>query len=232
MAISDRFTQHISHEFNQELSMIHNRVLQMSGLVEEQIKGAIAAISQPVPDNASVRAIVTSDREVNRMDVAINEDCIQILARRQPTASDLRFVIASLKVISELERIGDEAKRIAQKSVHLAESEIEQSYFKAFARIGEQIREMIHQTMDAYARMDAAMATRIIQTDKLIDEDYRLFLGMLQECIARDGSQVKWVLSLIWASRALERIGDHGKNICEQIVFFVEGRDIRYRDSR
>jgi len=217
---------HISRQFNSELEDIRTRVLQMGGLVEEQIGRAINALVGG--DSALAEAVVTDDYKVNRMEVNIDEECSQIIARRQPAAGDLRLVVAVIKTITDLERIGDEAEKIAHMATRLATEERPKNNYMEIQALGDHVRMMVHDALDAFARLDIQAAIRIAREDERVDSEYEGVMRQMITFMMEDPRTISRTLNVIWAARALERIGDHACNICEYIIYLVKGKDVRH----
>ena len=222
-------SQHISHKFDEEMEDLRNQVLKMGGLVEQQISGAIEALRNTNAPGAE--KIILNDHKVNALEVAIDEACTQILARRQPAASDLRMVIAVVKTITDLERIGDEAEKIAKMALNLAEDDtVFHSRYAAIHHLSDQVKRMVHDVLDAYARLDVDAALKVVRDDEDTDREYQDLIRMLITYMMEDPRTISEVLDMIWAARALERIGDHAKNIGEYVIYLVKGNDIRHLD--
>ncbi len=221
--------QHISHQFDEEMQNLRSQVMKMGGLVEQQIMDAVEAL-QRIDSHAADKVIVR-DHKVNALEVNIDETCTQILARRQPAASDLRMVVAVIKTITDLERIGDEAEKIAKMAVKLSEQDASfRTRYAGVRHLGEHVIRMVHNVLDAYARLDVDAALQVVRDDEEADEEYQNLLRMLMTYMMEDPRTISEVLDVIWAARALERIGDHAKNIGEYIIYLVKGKDVRHVD--
>lgn len=222
-------SQHISQKFDKEMESLRNKVLKMGGLVEQQISGAIDALQDTNAKDAE--QIILNDHKVNALEVIIDEACTQILARRQPAASDLRMVVAVIKTITDLERIGDEAEKIAKMALSLAEDDAGfNSRYAGIRHLGEHVRRMVHDVLDAYARLDVEAALQVVRDDEDADKEYTDLMRMLITYMMEDPRKISEVLDVIWAARALERIGDHAKNIGEYVIYLVKGKDVRHLD--
>lgn len=217
---------HISQQFNLELRELSNQVLGMGGLVEEQLNNALLALT--TQDGQLAEQVYTNDYRINTLEVAIDEDCTRILARRQPTASDLRLVMAVIKIITDLERIGDEAERIARMSIQRSYEDMKSKYYTVVGHLGDHVREMLHNTLDAFARMDVEAALGIIHDDLKVDSEYENISRQLITYMMEDPRTIPMSLSILWSARALERIAAHSRNICEYIIYFVKGKDVRH----
>jgi len=222
-------SQHISHKFDQEMEDLRNKVLKMGGLVEQQIGGAIEALQSVNAIGAD--EIILRDHKVNALEVVIDEACTQILARRQPAASDLRMVVAVIKTITDLERIGDEAEKIAKMALNLAEDDAGfSSRYAGIRHLGDHVQKMVHDVLDAYARQDVDAAVKVVRDDDQADEEYQNLMRLLITFMIEDPRRISEIIDVIWAARALERIGDHAKNIGEYVIYLVKGKDIRHLD--
>ena len=218
--------QHISQQFNLELEEIRNKVLKMGGLVEQQVGNGLTALLEGDGDLGAV--VAQNDFEVNALEVEIDEECTQVLARRQPAASDLRLIVTVIKVITDLERIGDEAEKLGRFAVDLANAEDSSTYRKDLRHLGELVRSMLGDALDAFARLDVDAAIRVAARDEDINREYGTLERLLATHLVEDPRQVSKLFKVTWCARALERIGDHSVNICEYVVYLVKGRDIRH----
>jgi len=222
-------SNHISHKFDQEMEDLRSKVLKMGGLVEQQISGAIDSLQSV--NAIGAEEIILRDHKVNTLEVKIDEACTQILARRQPAASDLRMVIAVIKTITDLERIGDEAEKIAKMALSLAEDDVGfNSRYAGIRHLGAHVLQMVHDVLDAYARQDVDAAVKVVRDDDQADEEYQNLMRLLITFMIEDPRRISEVLDVLWAARALERIGDHAKNIGEYVIYLVKGKDIRHLD--
>ena len=217
---------HISHRYNEELEHLRNRVLEMGGLVESNCRDALTSL---VTGDASLaEAVASSDYKVNEMEVAINAECTDILARRQPAASDLRMLVAIIRLTSDLERIGDEAEKIGRLAVKLAEGHEKQAYYLEPKHLGEGVIDMLNGALDAFARLDVTAAIDVAGRDPQIDREFETLTRTLITHMMEQPRAVKSMLRVNWCARALERVGDHAVNICEEVVFLVKGSDVRH----
>ena len=224
--MSNTNSGHISQQFNSELEEIRSHVLAMGGLVEEQIRNATQAlVSGDVP---LAESVINRDIEVNKAEVSIDEECTHIIARRQPAATDLRLVIAVIKTITDLERIGDQAERVARMGTRLAEVERPKNNYLELQNMGEHVAKMVHGALDAFARSDVEAAIKVSKEDEQVDQEYD---GLMRQCLTfmmEDPRKISQMLDIMWAARAIERIGDHAKNICEYVIYLVKGKDVRH----
>ena len=218
--------QHISQQFNAELEDLRATVLTMGGLVERQCKNALEALIEG--DAVLAEHVATSDHLVNELEVQINARCMEVLARRQPAASDLRMVLSVIRLISDLERIGDEAEKIGRLALQLAHGHQKQSFYTEPHHLGESVVEMLQGALDAFARLDVEAAIQIAGRDPEIDQEFESLTRLLLTHIMEEPQSVKNMLRVNWCARALERIGDHAANICEEVIFLVKGSDVRH----
>lgn len=217
---------HISRQFDSELEAIHHRVLAMGGLVEQQINDAVRALIEN--DVALSTQVIDNDTRVNSYEVAIDESCTQIIVRRQPTASDLRLVLAVIKTINDLERIGDQAATVARKAISLAAMERPANQYLEIDRLGERVRHMLHHGLDAFAHLDVEAALGVVREDELIDHEFEGIMRQQVTMMMEDPRVIRRALDIMWTARALERMGDHAKNICEYLIYLVKGKNVRH----
>lgn len=217
---------HISRQFDQELDEIRSRVLKMGGLVEAQLDKTLDALREG--DAEGIIDVESLDRKVNAMEMQIDEECTQILAKRQPAAGDLRLIIATTKSVRDLERIGDEAERVASMVRHAFENDASIKAFKGLLSLGEHVKELLNATLDTYARMQTRSAVKNIHKDRDIDDEYSRVVVRLVNYMKKHPDNISDGLDVMWAARSLERIGDHCINICENVIYLIEGEDIRH----
>jgi len=219
-------SEHISKQFDAELEGVRTRVLQMGGLVEQQIIKAIEGLSSG--DLAHIEQVIEDDHRVNAMELELDEACSRVIAKRQPAAGDLRLIIAVIKTITDLERIGDEAEKIARmaKLVHTAKRSnmppLELKHVSGLA-LG-----MLRKALDTFARLDSTGAAQVVEQDELVDVEFRSILRQLITFMMEDPRTITRSLEVLFVAKALERIGDHSKNMAEYVVYMVEGRDVRH----
>ena len=220
-------SQHLSSQFDEELARLRTHVLQMGGLVETQVSAAIDAYS--TGEVASVKAIVETDRKVNELEKAIDDDCAHVIAKRQPTASDLRLVLGISKIVTDLERAGDEAKKIAKGVRRIYENgHMPSQYGVGIRHLAEAALSMVRQALDAFARLDTEQAGSVIRADSEVDTEFKSIIRQLITHMMEDPRTITTSIDIITIARAIERIGDHAKNVSEQVIYIVEGRDIRH----
>lgn len=218
--------QHISKRFDDELGELRSFVLNMGGLVEQQLVDAINALSKV--DSALAAQVIENDYKVNRFDVRIDERVTEILVRRQPTASDLRFVLAVIKTTADLERIGDEAKRIARMSSDLSDNTRLPSAMLQIRHLGSLVQEMLRNALDSFARTDVETAICVARQDDTVDQEYESIVRELMTHMMEDPRKIPATLEIMWSARALERIGDRCCNISEYLIYYVKGKDVRH----
>ncbi len=218
--------QHISRRFNEDLEHLRSKVLSMGGLVEQQLSQAVTALVEG--DSALGEAVARNDFQVNAMEVAIDEECQRILATRAPAAGDLRVVLAVIKSITDLERVGDECEKIGYIGSRLAAQERPADKYRELKHLGRVVQDMLHAALDAYARLDSEAALRVAQQDRAVDEEYEAIQRQCITFMMEDPRTIRRALDSLLIARALERIGDHAKNLCEYVIYMVHGKDIRH----
>ncbi len=220
--------EHIHHRFDRELESLRNRVVSMGGLVERQVNDALTALRERNTELADY--VIRTDHRVNAQEVSIDEDCTYILARRQPAAGDLRMVMAIIKTITDIERIGDESEKIGRITIELETSTFPHmdELMDQIDAMGQMVVSVLHDALDAFVRIDMGSAIVAARKDKEIDRRYFELLTELVQHMKSDPEDVEELQALIWVIRALERIGDHSKNICEYIIYLVRGKDVRH----
>jgi phosphate transport system protein len=225
MEASD-ITGHISTRFNKDLENLRSSVLTMGGLVEQQLTKAIAAIV--TGDSELGLTVASDDYKVNMLEVDIDEECSRILATRAPAASDLRLIVAIIKTITDLERIGDEAEKIGFLASQLATMDRPPDSYRELKNLGNHVLQMVTDAMNAFARLDIEASYAVVREDEEVDREYDAITRQGITFMMEDPTNIKRVMNVTWAARALERIGDHAKNICEYVIYMVEGRDVRH----
>ncbi|SJN57934.1 Phosphate-specific transport system accessory protein PhoU [Vibrio ruber DSM 16370] len=220
-----QFGRHISGQFNAELEAIRTHVLTMGGLVEQQLSYAMQALHKQ--DLELARQVIRDDHKVNAMEVAIDDACTRIIAKRQPTAKDLRLIIAIIKTITDLERIGDVATRMAHVAIESPASK-ERRFQVSLEPLCRQAIAMLHQVLDAFARMDVEAAAQVHKLDDRLDSEYEAVIRQLMTYMMEDTKNIPHILQVMWSARAIERVGDRCQNICEYIIYFVKGKDVRH----
>jgi phosphate transport system protein len=225
---ASKFTDHISRRFNKDIEDLRNTVLSMGGLVETQLSKAIAAIVSG--DSELGLQVANDDYKVNNLEVEIDEECSRILATRAPAAGDLRLIVAIIKTITDLERIGDEAEKIGFLASKLAGMDRPADSYRELKNLGSHVSHMLRDAMNAFARLDVAEALEVVKEDELVDDEYDAITRQGITFMMEDPRSIKRVMNVTWAARSLERIGDHAKNICEYVIYMVEGRDVRHTD--
>tara|TARA_Y100001949_G_scaffold172821_1_gene177442 strand:+ start:3432 stop:4151 length:720 start_codon:yes stop_codon:yes gene_type:complete len=220
------FNQHISGQFNADLEAIRSHMMAMGGLVEQQVSNAIEAIT--TGDTTSADEVLRCEDEVDNMEVAIDRECTQILVRRQPAASDLRMVLAVSRVVRDLERIGDEATKIATHALEVNGNPHSSFCQQSIRYMGSEVVKMISGALTAFARHDVKGAVDVVRNDKLVDQQYSSALRELITYMMEDPRSISQAINILWILRAIERIGDHARNISEQVIYLVSGADVRH----
>ena len=225
MQASD-LTGHISRRFNKDIEDLRGNVLTMGGVVEEQLSRAISAIVSG--DSELGLQVAHDDYNVNELEVRIDEECSRILATRAPTAGDLRLIVAIIKTITDLERIGDEAEKIGFLASKLAGMDRPSDSYRELKTLGTHVSHMLRDAMNAFARLDVNESFEVVREDQRVDEEYEAIQRQCITFMMEDPRSIKRVMNVTWAARSLERIGDHAKNICEYVIYMVQGRDVRH----
>lgn len=223
---SNKFKQHIFRQFDEEMHDIRTKVLSMGGLVEQQIDLATKAFINY--DTNSAELVVRQDQQVNMLVKYIDHECTEIMARRQPTAIDLRMLIATIKMINDLERIGDEAVRIARMTMRLEDIDCNLDKYYKIEHLLALVKEMLSGALDAFARSDVKDVFEITGQDVNVDREYTSITRQLIIQMMENPRNITRSLDMLWAVRALERIGDHTCNVCEQVIYIVKGKDVRH----
>lgn len=219
---------HISRRFNADLEELRNSVMGMGGLVETQLADAITAIV--TGDSDLGLRVAKDDYKVNRIEVSIDEEASRILATRSPAAGDLRLIVAIIKTITDLERVGDEAEKIGFLASKLAAMDRPVDAYLELKSLGNHALQMLRDTMNAFARLDTTAARAVVLEDDSVDAEYEAIARQTIRLMMRDPESIKRVMNVLWVARALERIGDHAKNISEYVIYMVEGRDVRHTE--
>lgn len=222
--------EHISESYEQELRNVRNALMEMGGVVEQQVRSACQAFV--AHDGELAGQVHAADRRVNQLELEIDDQCVQIIARRQPAATDLRTLVAAMKASTDLERVGDEADRIAKMAAGLAGAEPPIDQYGDIRRLSADVIKMLSASLDALARQDADQAAAIKRADGAVDAGYDSILREQLAAMQEHPQDIEQRLSIIWAARSLERIGDHAKNIGEYVVYLVEGEDVRHPKLR
>jgi phosphate transport system protein len=225
METSD-LSHHISRRFNEDLEHVRTRVLAMGGLVEELLGKAINALVEG--DSTLGESVSKDDQAVNRMEMAIDEECSRILATRAPAAGDLRLIVAIIKTITDLERIGDEGEKIGNIAARLAAMERPENRYREVKHMARIVADMAHDALDAFARMDAQLAVKVARRDRMVDEEYEAIQRQCITFMMEDPRSIRRTLDVMWIVRSLERVGDHAKNICEYVIYMAHGKDVRH----
>jgi phosphate transport system protein len=221
--------EHSSKQYDTDLESIRSKVLLMGGLVESQFRDAMVAFRTGNTEMAF--AVVKGDDSVNKLEVQLDDTCSHLIVRRQPTANDLRTVMATVKVITDLERIGDEATKIARTTASMQErGAMIINHYETVRVIANSAADMLHDSLDAFARLDSKQALRLIAQDEIIDHEFRSIMRSLITFMMEDPRTISSALDTLWVAKAIERIGDHAKNIAEYVIYIVEGKDIRHTD--
>lgn len=219
--------EHTSKQYDVELESVRAKVLEMGGLVEQQIVHALEALTSA--DVNLAKDVMERDTRVNALEVQVDEDCSHIIVRRQPAARDLRMIMMMVKTITDLERIGDEATKIARTAQRIYEQD--RMYKPRFNEIKSMVglvREMLRTALDSFARLDISQTVEVAKQDEQVDEQFRAAMRQLITFMLEDPRTISMSLEVLFVAKAIERIGDHAKNISEYVVYMVKGKDIRH----
>ncbi|MBL8491642.1 MAG: phosphate signaling complex protein PhoU [Rhodocyclaceae bacterium] len=218
--------EHIVKQFDTELESIRTRVLQMGGLVEQQIVRAMEGLGNA--DLVLLEQVIENDHRVNRLEVELDEACNHIIARRQPTAVDLRMIMTVVKTITDLERIGDEAKKIAKMARRLHTDDTGFAPKLEMRHVADIAVAMLKKALDAFARIDLTASAQVVRQDKEVDAEFKGIMRQLITFMMEDPRTISRSLDLLFIAKSIERIGDHAKNVSEYVVYLAKGRDVRH----
>ncbi len=220
-------SEHLSKQFDADLESLRSQVLQMGGLVESQILGAIEGFTSG--NRELLDRVINNEPRVNGYEVTIDGDCSHAIVKRQPAASDLRMIMAISKTVTDLERIGDEAEKIARMSVRIHERDrLNIQRFGEIRHVGNIALQMLRQALDAFARLDAEQAARVVREDAAIDDEFSAIVRQLVTFMMEDPRTISTALEIVWIAKAIERIGDHAQNMAENVIYIVKGTDVRH----
>ena len=220
-------TEHTFKQYDAELEAVRAKVLEMGGLVELQIVQALEALVKL--DTNLAKEVMVNDKRVNTLEIEIDEDCSHIIARRQPAAGDLRMVMMMVKTITDLERIGDEATKIARTAQKIYdEDRMYKPRFNEIKSMVALVRDMLRTALDGFARLDVSKTVEVAKQDELVDEQFRAAMRQLITFMLEDPRTISMSLEVLFVAKAIERIGDHAKNIAEYVVYMVKGIDVRH----
>lgn len=218
--------QHTSQKYDEVLEDVRGKVLRMGGLVEQQTALALRALLER--EKGLARKAIETDDKVNAMEVDIDEECITIIARHQPTARDLRLLVSITKVITDLERVGDEATKIGRYARKLAKKTMVVDMHSELSHLGQLVQNILHDALDAFARLDLEQAIRLLGEDQQINREFDNLTRLMVTHMMEDPRSIKSALRIIWCGRSLERIGDHAQNIAEHLIYLIKGKDVRH----
>jgi len=223
--------QHLSSQFDEDLERLRNLIMQMGGMVETQISAVIDAYT--AGDASNVKEIVADDRKIDLLEQEIDDHCAHVIARRQPTASDLRLIIGISKMVTDLERVGDEVKKIAKgvRRIHDG-GHVPAQFGLGVRHLAVAAQAMVHDALDAFARQDSELAMKVIRADRELDIEFKAIIRQLVTHMMEDSRTISVSLEIITICRSIERVGDHAKNVCEHVIYIAEGRDIRHSKGK
>ncbi|QKX16737.1 phosphate signaling complex protein PhoU [Microbulbifer sp. YPW1] len=224
------FDQHISRQFNEDLESLKTEMLEMGGMVTRQVADAVEALANA--DSELAEKVLKVEEEIDRCEMELDEHATLIIAKRQPAASDLRMVMSVIRIARDLERVGDEASKVAKMAIALTDEGTAPRGYTEIRHIANAVRKMLNDALDAYTRFDVASAMETLAEDEQVDMDYRSAVREMITYMMEDPRSISRVMNVLWTLRSLERIGDHAKNICEQVVYLVKGADIRHGNEQ
>jgi len=219
-------TSHTMAQFDAEIEDVRTRILRMGGYVEDMIKHSIVGFA--TGNTAELKDVLETEKRVNAAEIEIDEICNNIIAKRQPAASDLRFLVASLKMIRDLERAGDEAEKMARMAIRFYEGGPSIAPRMDFSAMSTHVASMLHRALDAYAREDESVTQGVLHEDKIVDDHFRNTIRLLISYVLEDSRTISRSIDMLFYAKAMERIGDHSKNMVEHVVYMVKGRDVRH----
>ncbi|WP_154222650.1 phosphate signaling complex protein PhoU [Marinicella rhabdoformis] len=222
------FDQHTSKEYNNELEDIRNHLLKMGGMVENQLRKAMLSLKEKSAD--LVQDVLEKGDAIDDLEIELDGECIRIIAKRQPAASDLRLIIAVMKSITDLERIGDQAEKVAYVAQDLISFDYSSPFFVEIDHLGQKVLSVLSASLNALARLDADQAIDLVQKDEMINAHFNELNDHIINQMVKSPHEIKALLRLSHCAKALERMGDHAKNICEYTIYLVKGKDIRHKD--
>ncbi len=222
--------QHTLHQYNEEIEDIKNSIIKMGSLVESQVKNAIKSL---VKTNMKLASEVTNfDEKINKMEVEIDNKCTQIIVKRQPAAGDLRLIVTIMKIVTDLERIGDESKNIAEYTVKLIKKNEDTELYNELTDFGNKVRIILSNSLEAFTRMDLTQAINNMNKSTKIDDEFNKISRILITYMMEDSKNIKNILRVTWCARALDRIGSHANNLNQYIVYLIKGDDVRHISNK
>ncbi len=220
-------SEHIYKQYDADLQSIRAKVLEMGTIVEEQLSEAVQSLIEA--DTKLAEKVIRRDEEVNNLEIDIDEDCSLLIGKRSPVAADLRNVLMMIKIISDLERIGDESTKIANATIRIIENDImSKPQFKNIQSMLSSVQLMLRQALNSFARLDTTETIEVLEKDKEVDEEYRSHMRQLLTYMLEDPRTISMSLELMFVTKSLERIGDHAKNITQSVIYTVKGTDVRH----
>ena len=220
-------SEHIYKQYDADLQSIRAKVLEMGTIVEEQLSEAVQSLVDA--DTKLAEKVIRRDEEVNDLEIDIDEDCSLLIGKRSPVAADLRNVLMMIKIIGDLERIGDESTKIANATIRIIENDImSKPQFKNINSMLSSVQLMLRQALNSFARLDTTETIEVLEKDKEVDEEYRAHMRQLLTYMLEDPRTISMSLELMFVTKSLERIGDHAKNITQSVIYTVKGTDVRH----